>query len=235
MKTLDKHDIDKIAVTLNDKGMGFTALDITCASKAYVSYLGRLTLVFDFEDAEKAARIQKSKHVKDSIAYHAGKALRIRVKSVGTTVATKAENTSEIPRSEHDTTNPKDLLGVVKAPLSLLPPIAVAHGAHAMSDGATKYGPYNWREKKVKASIYVDACLRHLLAWQEGEECAPDSGVHHLGHGIACMGILLDAIAHGCLVDDRPNGNGVLSKVLNEISEKLKTKHGEPKPCGSAA
>jgi hypothetical protein len=45
-------------------------------------------------------------------------------------------------------------------------------------NGAGKYGPYNWRDRAVRASIYVDACERHLNAWLDGAEDVTDSGVH---------------------------------------------------------
>ena len=56
----------------------------------------------------------------------------------------------------------------------------------------------------VKASIYVDAIMRHLAAWFDSEEEAEDSGVHHLGHVAACCAILMDAQAMNALLDDRP-------------------------------
>lgn len=122
--------------------------------------------------------------------------------------------------SKADTMNPKDLQGLKKVSLTKLPAVAQVHGAHAMMNGAERYGPYNWRAKKVIASIYVDAALRHLGAWFEGEEAAADSGVHHLGHAIACCAILLDAQETGNLVDDRPvtdASRGVLSRVLERL------------------
>jgi hypothetical protein len=99
--------------------------------------------------------------------------------------------------------NPKDLIGSTKVSITKFPAIGTVYGAMAMMDGAVKYGPYNWRGKKVIASIYVDAAYRHLMAWFEGQENAQDSVVHHLGHVIACAAILLDAQATGSLVDDR--------------------------------
>lgn len=137
--------------------------------------------------------------------------------------ASASEN-CELPVSKATTANPKDLLGAVKVSLTKLPAIAVMHGAHAMMDGAVKYGAYNWRDKKVIASIYVDAAMRHLTCWFEGEREASDSGVHHLGHAIACCAIILDAEATGNLIDDRPNGKGILSAKLAELSEKIKAK-----------
>ena len=107
--------------------------------------------------------------------------------------------------SKATTVNPKDLIGVTKVPiLSVVPPASLIYEGVAMRDGAKKYGPYNWRAKKVVASIYVDALLRHVMDWWDGEENAPDSGAPHLGHAKACAGILADAIETGNLVDDRP-------------------------------
>jgi hypothetical protein len=116
-----------------------------------------------------------------------------------------------------NTTNPKDTIGAKKLSLSKLPAAGIIHGADAMTDGAEKYGAYNWRQAKVRASIYVDATLRHLLAWFEGEETAPDSGVHHLGHVVANASIVLDALACGQLVDDRPSPGIALAGLLEAI------------------
>lgn len=123
--------------------------------------------------------------------------------------------------------NPKDLLGVKKVSLSKLPSVALLHGAHAMMDGARKYGPYNWRGNAVVAHIYVDAAMRHLLSWFEGEETASDSGVHHLGHAIACAAILLDAQETGNLVDDRPGHEKVTSHVLERLRAAIEAKAKE--------
>lgn len=120
--------------------------------------------------------------------------------------------------------NPKDLLGAAKISLSKLPAVAVLHGAHAMMNGADKYGPYNWRDKKVIASIYIDAMRRHIDAWEEREEYALDSLVHHLGHAIACAGILLDAQITGNLIDDRPSSltPGFYTRELDKLNARVK-------------
>lgn len=100
--------------------------------------------------------------------------------------------------------NPKDRIGITKPNLFVVPPAAQIYMALAMQDGAVKYGPYNWRENAVKASIYIAACQRHLLQWLDGQDNAEDSGKPHLAHAMACLGILADAIETGNLVDDRP-------------------------------
>jgi hypothetical protein len=73
--------------------------------------------------------------------------------------------------------------------------------------------------------VYVDAALRHLNAWFDGEQEASDSGVHHLGHARACMAILLDAEATGNLIDDRPaEGRGAFCSTLEQLNAKIKAR-----------
>lgn len=115
--------------------------------------------------------------------------------------------------------NPKDLLGVKKVPLHLIPSASKIYQALAMEDGANKYGPFNWRENKVIASIYVSACMRHLEQWFDGEEYASDSKKPHLGHAIACLGIIIDALETGNLIDDRPV-KGSASELLKKWEKK---------------
>lgn len=121
--------------------------------------------------------------------------------------------------NKKDTTNPKDLLGIKKVRLSLVPPSSTIYQATAMENGADKYGPYNWRSKKVIASIYIDAAKRHLDSWFDGEEFAEDSKVHHLGHALACLGIIVDAKETGNLIDDRPPA-GATSKLIERLKKK---------------
>jgi hypothetical protein len=100
--------------------------------------------------------------------------------------------------------NPKTAQGAKKVPLHLVPPALTHYAAAAFADGAEKYGPYNWRESRISASTYYAAALRHMSAWWDGEEVAPDSGVHHLGHAAACIAMLLDTMGSDRLNDNRP-------------------------------
>lgn len=100
--------------------------------------------------------------------------------------------------------NPKDAVGATKLPLDLVPATAIAMASLAHLDGALKYGKWNWRDAGVRSSIYVAAAIRHIQKWNNGEECDADSGVHHLGHALACINILVDSMAQGNLTDDRP-------------------------------
>lgn len=115
--------------------------------------------------------------------------------------------------------NPKTAIGVTKVPLHLCPPVALHYAALAFADGAQKYGPYNWRDKTVSSSVYVAAAKRHLDAWWDGENQSQDAKVHHLGHVLACVAILLDAESVGKLNDDRPT-KGAAAELQAEYAAK---------------
>lgn len=101
-------------------------------------------------------------------------------------------------------TNPKTQYGQAKPPLSLVPGTAMVIVAEAFRDGADKYGPANWRKDPVSASTYFSAALRHGVAYWDGEDIDTASKVAHLGHMAANIMILIDALACGTLIDDRP-------------------------------
>ena len=105
--------------------------------------------------------------------------------------------------------NPKTIFGMAKPSLAAVPQIALFHLGAAMAFGAHKYDRFNWRDNKVTVSVYTDAIARHLAAYIDGEDHAPDSRATHLGHIMASCAILLDAAACGKLNDDRIRGPSV--------------------------
>lgn len=103
--------------------------------------------------------------------------------------------------------NPKDAVGARKPGLDCVPvPVLFELGA-AMQEGAEKYGLMNWREVDVRASVYYNATLRHLMAWWEGEDIDEDSGLPHIVKAIASLCVLRDAQIGCSQVDDRPRPN----------------------------
>lgn len=99
--------------------------------------------------------------------------------------------------------DPKGEAGSKKAPMWLLPPVALEQTAWVAKLGAEKYGPYNWRKTGVCATTYVSAIMRHLNAWRDGEDLDPESGISHIAHIATSCNILMDAAACGTLQDDR--------------------------------
>lgn len=99
--------------------------------------------------------------------------------------------------------NPKQAMGDKKPPLAYVPMVAELAMLEALYDGALKYGPYNWTDDPVQAMTYVNAAERHLKLFSVGEEITRDTLVKNLGAVMACCAILLDAQAHGTMIDDR--------------------------------
>lgn len=121
-------------------------------------------------------------------------------------------------------TNPKDAIAGSKLPLHLVPDSVLAYAAVAFAEGALKYGAYNWRAAGVRTSVYVAALRRHLMRFQNGEDCDPQTGVPHLASVIACAGIILDAGLVGKLTDDRPPVSP-LSGLIEDLEGRFERLH----------
>lgn len=89
-----------------------------------------------------------------------------------------------------------------KADLSIVPLVGLEAESRALMFGEKKYGRYNYTQG-FEASRLVAACLRHVLAWQDGQNTDPESGLHHLGHARACLSMILHCEQLGTLTDNR--------------------------------
>lgn len=138
----------------------------------------------------------------------------------------------EVFVSEKKDTNPKDAIGIAKVPFSTVPAQVIAEVGLAMMEGALKYGRHNYRTAGVRASVYYDAALRHLMAWYEGQDIDPDSGLPHVVKAMACLAVLRDSQIQGNWVDDRPPKTpGDWVKELNAKAEALLGKYPDAVPA----
>lgn len=129
-------------------------------------------------------------------------------------------------------TNPKDAVGTKKAPLSTVSAPVMAEVGLAMLEGARKYGRHNYRVDGVRASVYYDALLRHVMAWWEGEDTDPDSGLSHIVKAVACLMVLRDSMIQGNWIDDRPpvSPAGWLAE-LNARAAEIVERYPDAKPA----
>lgn len=117
--------------------------------------------------------------------------------------------------------NPKDVIGCDKLPMSMVPGTAKAYAALGHLEGTLKYGLVNWREAGVRTSIYLDALERHYEKFKNGEWEDPKTTVPHLGSMLACINIIIDAYECGKLIDDRPK-TAPVSALIDKFGEKVK-------------
>ena len=89
-----------------------------------------------------------------------------------------------------------------KPPISLLHRSFVEGTAQVMAYGAQKYGRFNFC-KGMNYTRLSDAAMRHLIAWVDGEDLDPESGLPHLFHAAASINMLCGNIALSVGKDDR--------------------------------
>lgn len=133
---------------------------------------------------------------------------------------------------EEKPTNPKDAVGIKKVPMSVLPANVLGQVALGCAEGALKYGRHNYREMGVRTSVYYDATMRHLMAYWEGQDIDPDSGLPHVIKAISSLVVLADAIMNDKVTDDRPpriKNYDTWVQEQNKKMEELLNKYPEPK------
>lgn len=94
-----------------------------------------------------------------------------------------------------------------KPPLSWIPRRANEEEAKVLASGAAKYARWNWAEGMAWSRL-LDAAMRHIGAYADGENLDGETGLSHLAHARCCLGFLLDyEVEHPELDDRRPRTN----------------------------
>lgn len=127
-------------------------------------------------------------------------------------------------------TNPKDMVGVRKAPMSTVPATVLAEIGVAMLEGASKYGRHNYRAVGVRGSVYYDGTMRHLMAWWEGEDIDADSGMSHITKAITSLVVLRDAMIQAKFTDDRPPRSMPFYPALNAGASDIIDRYADRNP-----
>jgi len=89
-----------------------------------------------------------------------------------------------------------------KLPVNLLSTEALNQTAAVLKFGADKYHAHNWRDGFVW-SRPLAAAMRHIMAFNDGEDRDPESGLSHLAHAACCIMFLLEFEKTHPELDDR--------------------------------
>jgi hypothetical protein len=89
-----------------------------------------------------------------------------------------------------------------KPGMSLLSREALEQIALVMDFGKEKYAAHNWRNG-FAWSRPLSAAIRHIMAFNDGEDKDPESGLSHLAHAACCIMFLLEFEKTHKELDDR--------------------------------
>ena len=76
-----------------------------------------------------------------------------------------------------------------KADISLIPLCTLEDEARVWMYGKQKYAAWNWA-KGMNWSVPLACAMRHIAAWQRGEELDAESGLPHLAHAMCNLRML---------------------------------------------
>lgn len=89
-----------------------------------------------------------------------------------------------------------------KPPLGLLSTKALVEVAKVLLHGKEKYGAHNWRGG-IAWQRLIDASLRHITSFNDGEDKDPESGLSHIAHAMCMLMFLLESESTHTELDDR--------------------------------
>lgn len=90
-----------------------------------------------------------------------------------------------------------------KVDYSYIPLSTLDEEAKVWMAGAAKYKRFNWA-KGMSWSAVLASLMRHLAAWQSGEDLDPETGLSHLGHAACNLRMLTLYAKTYPEGDDRP-------------------------------
>lgn len=118
----------------------------------------------------------------------------------------KAYKNSPEPKHQLDPENEKGKKDALNDPtkprLSLIPKSALWALGGALTYGEKHYGTHNWR-KGIPVSVLLDAAMRHIVQFANGEDIDEKSQNHHLGNAMANLAMAVEMTNIKPNMDDR--------------------------------
>ena len=93
-----------------------------------------------------------------------------------------------------------------KPPMHLIDGYALEQLANVLAFGAEKYAPHNWRKGLAQTRL-ISAAMRHLSAFNGGQDTDPETGLHHAAHAMCCCMFMVWMSANKPQFDDRYKGD----------------------------
>jgi hypothetical protein len=160
----------------------------------------KLTDISNYPQDDGYPTHEQIKAMADEITYRSGKKLSEITKATQSEFPTVAD----LPIQKQFGTALK--FDQNKLPLNLLSTEAMNQTAAVLAFGAEKYAEHNWR-KGFAWSRPLAAAMRHLTAFNDGEDRDPESGLSHLAHAACCIMFLLEFEKTHPELDDRYKPN----------------------------
>lgn len=107
-------------------------------------------------------------------------------------------NFAPLDEAEQEKSHPKNERGTGmkydsgKPRMGLLPPLAITEMAKVMTFGANKYQAHSWKQVENAQERYLDALLRHAIAYVAGERIDPESGLPTMAHIMCDAAFLIE-------------------------------------------
>ena len=104
-----------------------------------------------------------------------------------------------------------------KPPLALIPKLPLELVADVFGKGASKYAMHNWRAG-IQVSRNLSCALRHIYAYNEGEDLDPELGTNHLANAIVRLMFVIETAAKHPEMDDRwcPGSAAWIAELVTE-------------------
>lgn len=90
----------------------------------------------------------------------------------------------------------------LKVPLDLIDPHALEQLGWVLAFGARKYAKHNWRNG-LEFTRLIASALRHINAFNAGEDNDPETNLPHPAHAMCCMMFLVWMMENRPDLDDR--------------------------------
>lgn len=115
----------------------------------------------------------------------------------------------------------KDAIGNKQKPrLSLIPKSALWELGGALTYGEDHYGTHNWRQG-IKVSYLLDAAIRHIFQFSEGEDIDGPSQNNHLGNAMANLAMAIEMVKNKPEFDDRFKPSDEMQLRLDDFNKKF--------------